>query len=98
MYSTFIGGDSNTTPSAITIDDEGNAYVTGKTGARNFPLANPVQSNQPGLNIGFILKLNKTGDKLLFSTYHGGERNDAFNAIAIDANNVITVKATDRNA
>lgn len=84
VYSTIIGGGSNTTPTKIAVDDEGNAYVTGITGARNFPLANPVQSNQPGLNIGFVLKLNAKGDQLLFSTYHGGERNDRFNAIAID--------------
>jgi uncharacterized protein (TIGR03437 family) len=91
VYSTIIGGSSNTTPYAITVDDEGNAYVTGRTGARNFPLANAVQSTQPGLNIGFVLKLNPAGDKLLFSTYHGGERNDTFNAIAIDANKNIYV-------
>jgi hypothetical protein len=91
VYSTIIGGSSNTTPTAIAIDDEGNAYVTGQTGARNFPMANPVQSNQPGLNIGFVLKLNAAGDKLLFSTYHGGERNDALNAIAVDANKNIYV-------
>jgi uncharacterized protein (TIGR03437 family) len=84
VYSTIIGGNSNTTPSAITVDEDGNAYVTGITGARNFPLANAVQSTQPGLNIGFVLKLSAQGDQLLFSTYHGGERNERFNAIAID--------------
>ncbi len=84
IYSTIIGGASNTTPTKIAVDDEGNAYVTGITGARNFPLVNPVQSNNPGLNIGFVLKLNAKGDALIFSTLHGGERNDRFNAIAID--------------
>ncbi len=99
VYSTIIGGGSNTTPSKIAIDDEGNAYVTGITGARNFPLVNPVQSNNPGLNIGFVLKLNAKGDQLLFSTLHGGERNDRFNAIAIDKqkNIYLTGAATSPN-
>jgi uncharacterized protein (TIGR03437 family) len=91
VYSTIIGGSSNTTPFAIAVDDDGNAYVTGMTGARNFPLVNPVQSQQPGLNIGFVLKLNPTGDKLLFSTYHGGERNDRHYGIALGRDRSIYV-------
>lgn len=91
VYSTMIGGASNTIAYGIAVDTDGNAYVTGRTGARNFPLANPVQSDQPGLNIGFVMKLNPAGDRILFSTYHGGERNDTFNAIAIDANRNIYV-------
>src|SRR5215470_19299661 len=58
---------------------------------RDFPLANPTQNSQPGLNIGYVTKLNPQGDKLLFSTYIGGERNDRVDALAIDAQGSIYV-------
>jgi hypothetical protein len=78
-----FGGDSATRPNAVAIDPSGNVWVTGRTGARNFPLLNPVQDKQTGLNIAFLVKVSPEG-KLLFSTFLGGERNDEPNAIAID--------------
>jgi uncharacterized protein (TIGR03437 family) len=89
LYSTFLGGSSNTRGRAITVDADGNAYIGGVTGARNFPLVNPVQSEQKGLNIGFVTKLSAEGDKILFSTFNGGERNDEIDAIAVDSSNNI---------
>ena len=78
-----FGGDSATRPNAMAIDPAGNIWVTGRTGARNFPLLNPVQDKHTGLNIVFLMKLSPEG-KLLFSTFLGGERNDEANAMAID--------------
>ena len=91
IYSTYLGGGSSTRGLAIAVDSEGNAYLGGVTGARDFPLANPTQNTQPGLNIGFVSKLNAAGDRLLFSTYLGGERNDRVDALAIDAQGGIYV-------
>jgi uncharacterized protein (TIGR03437 family) len=91
IYSSYIGGSSSTRGLAIAVDADGNAYLGGVTGARDFPLANATQTTQPGLNIGFVTKLNPAGDKLLFSTYLGGERNDRVDALAIDAQGSIYV-------
>ena len=84
VYSTILGGSSNTRGYAIQVDAQGYAFVAGVTGARDFPMVNPVQNQQPGLNIGYVAKLKKEGDGLLFSTYLGGERNDEINALALD--------------
>ena len=84
IYSSFIGGGANTTGTSIAVDAAQNVYLGGVTGARDFPLVNPVQSTQPGLNIGYVMKINPQGDKLLLSTYLGGERNDRVDALAID--------------
>ncbi|HXA49903.1 MAG TPA: SBBP repeat-containing protein, partial [Candidatus Acidoferrum sp.] len=91
IYSSYLGGGSSTRGLAIAVDGDGNAYLGGVTGARDFPLANATQTTQPGLNIGFVTKLNAAGDKLLFSTYLGGERNDRVDALAIDAQGSIYV-------
>ena len=47
VWCVLIGGDSATRPNAIAADADGNVYVTGRTGARNFPLKNPVQDSIP---------------------------------------------------
>jgi hypothetical protein len=80
----MIGGSSNTVPHAVALDQNRNVYIAGTTGARDFPLMNPVQDKQNGLNICFLMKLSPDG-KLLFSTYFGGERNEEGNALAIDS-------------
>jgi uncharacterized protein (TIGR03437 family) len=91
LYSTLLGGSSNTRGYAIAVDIAGNAYVGGVTGAKNFPLVNPVQANHPGLNIGYVAKLNPQGNALLFSTFIGGERNDEVRSIALDSAGAIHV-------
>lgn len=84
MWSLLIGGSSQTRINAAATDAAGNVYVTGRTGARNFPLLNAMQSTQSGLNIAFLMKFDPEG-KLLFSTLLGGERNDEPNAIGLDS-------------
>lgn len=79
----LLSGTSNTHPAAMAIDPNGDLWITGRTGSTDFPLLNPVQTKQTGLNIAFLMKLKSDG-QLLFSTYLGGERNDDPNAIAID--------------
>lgn len=79
-----IGGSSNTVAHAVALDKDGNIYVAGTTGARDFPLLNPIQDKQTGLNIAFVMKFDPEGT-LLFSTYFGGERNEEGLALALDS-------------
>jgi hypothetical protein len=83
IYSTFIGGNNSDGASNVAIDVSGNVYVTGFTNSTNFPLINPIDSV---LNVqdAFVLKLNNSGEKLIYSTYLGGSGNDSGNAIAVD--------------
>ncbi|MBS1872661.1 MAG: SBBP repeat-containing protein [Acidobacteria bacterium] len=84
VYSTYLGGSSNTRGYAIAADAEGNAYLGGVTGAHNFPLVNAVQATPPGLNLAYVAKLNPQGNALLFSTFFGGDRNDEVRGMALD--------------
>jgi uncharacterized protein (TIGR03437 family) len=86
VYSTYLGGDGEEYGNGIAIDSAGNAYVTGFTSARDFPLANALQSTFGGGFIdAFVAKLNSAGSSLAYSTYLGGSRDDGGLGIATDS-------------
>jgi len=85
IYSTFIGGSNSDWGYDITVDNNGNAYITGMTGSSNFPTtlgAYDVTFN--GFVDIFVLKLNQTGQSLLYSTFIGGTLVDHSFSITID--------------
>ncbi len=84
VYSTFLGGSGDDGAGGLAIDGAGNAYVTGQTFSTNFPLQNAFQQTLKGQANGFVSKLNATGSALLYSTYLGGNYDDAGQAIAVD--------------
>ncbi|MBV9864674.1 MAG: SBBP repeat-containing protein [Abitibacteriaceae bacterium] len=84
IYSTHIGG-GNDFGRAIAVDSSGNAYITGFTSARNFPLKNPQQSTIGASDYdGFVTEISSSGASLVFSTYLGGNGNDEGFGIAVD--------------
>jgi hypothetical protein len=89
-YSTYLGGSAITQGNAIAIDTSGNAYVTGYTKAKDFPITTGVfqptcSSCTSGFVDSFITKLNSTGSGLVYSSYLGGNNADVGYAIVIDA-------------
>ncbi len=85
-YSTYLGGsESGTEAYAIAVDSSGNAYVTGETGADDFPTQNAFQASIAGRNDVFITKLSASGSALSYSTYLGGMETDMAHAIAVDS-------------
>ena len=74
VYLTYLGGSDDIGLEEgldITVDNVGQAYVTGYTRASDFPTRNPLQATNTGVDI-FITKLNQTGNDLLYSTLYGG--------------------------
>ena len=45
VYSTYLNGSGFTFGTAIAVDASGNAYVTGRTNAGDFPTVNPIRSS-----------------------------------------------------
>jgi hypothetical protein len=84
IYSTYLGGSNSDEASAIAVDGTGNAYITGLTDSTDFPTSAPLQAANAGSGDVFIVKLNRTGTALLYSTYLGGDSPDEANAIAVD--------------
>lgn len=80
VYSTYIGGTVGDIGHGIDVDNQGNAYVTGVTGAsidfNDFPVVNAYDSTFGGTDDVFLLKLNAAGNQLLYSTYLGGGNTD----------------------
>lgn len=80
IYSTFIGGTKPDIGKSIAIDSNGNAYVTGYPVSANFPTTlNAFDRTSGG---GFVIKLNRDGSDLVYSTFLRGA---ALDDIAVDS-------------
>ncbi|MEM1171776.1 MAG: SBBP repeat-containing protein [Cyanobacteria bacterium P01_H01_bin.35] len=84
IYSTLLGGNDTEISQDITVDNNGNAYITGETRSFDFPTINAVQNIIGGDADVFITQLNNNGSDLIFSTYYGGVDGDIGNGIAVD--------------
>ncbi|MCE6989240.1 gliding motility-associated C-terminal domain-containing protein [Dyadobacter sp. CY323] len=91
--STYLGGDGNdgvTNPRAfairnygdvfrgeIVVDKADNVLIVSSTNSGNFPLKNYVQRRLGGFLDGVISKFDPSLNTLLWSTYFGGEKDEA---------------------
>ncbi|MPZ67964.1 MAG: hypothetical protein GEU71_00345 [Actinobacteria bacterium] len=85
VYSTYLGGTGSDTGYAIAVDQEGVAYVTGTTNSTDFPTQAPFQGSKAGAADAFVIRLNRTGSTLIYSTYLGGSNDDLGYGIAVDS-------------
>lgn len=86
-YGTYIFGSGRETVKAVSLDRDGNAYVAGTTGSRDFHATTRFLS--PRARAGrsrnvFVLKLDRSG-RLVFSTVIGGTHEDTVDALSVDA-------------
>jgi sugar lactone lactonase YvrE len=88
VYSTYIGGSSYDTGTAIAVDSNGNAYVTGSTQSVDFPVTagvlQAVRKSSSSTNV-FVSKLNSSGTALAYSTYLGGSYIQTGTGIQVDS-------------
>src|ERR1051325_130396 len=84
VYSSFLGGTNGEEGRAIAVDANGNAYITGRTLSSNFPVVGGIQAVKNSLIDAFIVKVNATGNSLVYSTYLGGGGEDTGYGIKVD--------------
>lgn len=96
LISTYLGGQQDEAADAITLDSAGNVWVGGATTSILFPVVNGLPggyhggsppSLQPVANLGdgFVSKFNSGLTQLLYSTYLGGNGDDAVTALVVDS-------------
>lgn len=101
VYSTFYGGDNFTFGTAVAVDKNGNAFITGNTSSTALPLKNAFVTTLLGgtscngsdmTSVGntyclqaFVAEISALGSQLVYSSYLGGSTYDSGFAIAVDA-------------
>jgi len=101
VYFSYLGGQRIDVPTALTLDSQGNVYVTGNTTSPGFPMVgnSVMTTNGSNLTEAFMFVLNPSGYgqvSLLYSTFLGGTQGNTFgNAIDVDqAGNIFVVGTT----
>jgi len=85
-YSSYFGGSSFDEATAIAADSAGNTYFVGYTASSLFPTWSPVQPvHGGGAYDAFVVKLDPSGQHMVYSTYLGGSGPDIAYAVATDA-------------
>jgi hypothetical protein len=91
VYSTYLGGSSIDTATAIAVDATGMAFVSGWTVSTDFPTSSAVQNSSGGGYDGFIAALDTSGSSLLMATYIGGTGSDSVYGITLDSSRNVFV-------
>jgi hypothetical protein len=86
LYATFLGGSGDDGGFGLAVDVGGNAYVTGDTHSFDFPTTPAAFDTTLNSAYGdaFVLRLNRAGSGLLYSTFLGGSGRSGGRAIAVD--------------
>jgi len=86
IYATYLGGSAYDVAYGITVDDLGNAYVTGNTSSNDFPVTGGAfRTTYGGGGDAFIAAISPAGDSLVYSTYLGGSAWDIGYSLAVDS-------------
>ncbi len=93
LFSTYIGGYDSDIARDVILDTFGNIYICGRTESdTGFPLVNAQNSTYGGgASDAFLLKLDSTGANLLFSTFLGGDSEDAAYGLDLDTSGDVYV-------
>jgi hypothetical protein len=101
LFATYLGGSGTDVTSSVTLDQNGNIWITGSTSSNDFPTTqNAIAKSFGGGNTdAFIAELSADGTSLLYGTYLGGSGDDAGASITLDASGSIYVagKTTSNN-
>lgn len=84
LFSTYLGGRRWEEATAVTVDKNGDIYLTGFTDSPNFPLKNSSQNKVRGVCDTFVSKLRADGSSPTYSVLIGGSLTDRAYDITVD--------------
>jgi len=91
LYYAEIGGsDGLTFATAVAVDSQGNAYITGYTDSTRFPVTSGFSGPPPGGVLPFVVKLDSSGD-VVFDTLYAGGISGQPSAIAVDSTGAVVL-------
>jgi uncharacterized protein (TIGR03437 family) len=79
LWSTYLGGTGSEQGVAIAVGSDGSVYVAGNSSSSNFSGG------------GFVVKLDATGSKLLYSTFIGGSATQSVTTLALGPQGTLVV-------
>ena len=90
VYSSYLGGSSDETGTAVFADAQGQVTVAGRTASFNFPTTPGAFDTSYGggsAEVGdmFVTRLAPGGGSLAWSTFVGGSNNDNANSLCVDS-------------
>ncbi len=88
LYATYIGGIDYDIAYSAAVDKMGLLTIGGETRSSDFPLVNEIDATYQNTE-SYLLKLNATGNGLIFSTFIGGSSWDTIHKLTIDGNGTI---------
>jgi uncharacterized protein (TIGR03437 family) len=91
VYSTFLGGTGREAGFGVAVDGSGAAYLTGIVYSNDFPTVNAIQTSIGGRVDLFLSKFNADGNALVYSTYFGGNHDDAGYGIGVDSQGRVAI-------
>ena len=93
-YSSAFGSGGIHETSALAVDQSGNAYVTGQTPSKTFPVTvgayDTTYNGTYGTDV-FLAELNSTGTALIYASYLGGTEDDYYPDIAVGLDGAVYI-------
>lgn len=90
LFATTLGGSQSDTIRAIATDSAHNIYVVGETNSADFPRTGSSGAIRKGAD-AFIVKLNSSGNQILYSVILSGTGYDSIRGVAIDPSGYVYV-------
>lgn len=88
----LLGGSSGDNPDGIRIDIQGGLAMFGQSGSGNFPVSDyAYQSTKGGQDDAIIVRMSANLDRLIYSSFLGGNGNDAGRAgcVGVDGSLIV---------
>jgi hypothetical protein len=94
LWSVYYGGSGSEQARGVSVDAQGDAYITGVTDSMNLPYTTGAYQTLKGstatpvnntVTDAFVAKFSADGMRVVYSTYLGGWRPETGDAIAVDA-------------
>jgi hypothetical protein len=91
VYATYLGVQIGDQLAGMAVAKDGSVALAGSTTSTVFPLVRPLRADRGNQGTAFVMKIDPTGSRVVFSTYWGGSDGNSAESIALDAGGAIYV-------